>query len=73
MSIVLVAWELPEDSQFPSVTLDLPEVAKYALLQATKDAQHIKDSDIFWILMEMNICMAINHKLRLLPTVFAKL
>ena len=28
--IVLVAWELPEDSQFPSVVLDLPKAAKYA-------------------------------------------
>lgn len=39
LSIVLVAWELPEDSQFPSVMPDLPEATKYALLWATKDAQ----------------------------------
>jgi len=47
LSIVLVAWELLEDSQFPSVTSDLPEAVKYASLWATKDAQHIKDSKIF--------------------------
>ena len=60
--IVLVAWELPEDSQFPLVAPDLPEAAKYASLWETKDAQRIKDSKIFWILMEMNIHMAINCK-----------
>lgn len=62
LSIVLVAWELPEDSQFPLVAPNLLEAAKYNLLWATKEAQCIKDSKIFWILMDMNICMAINHK-----------
>jgi len=38
LSIVLVAWELLEDSQFPSIALDLPEAAKYASLWVTKDA-----------------------------------
>ena len=70
---MLVAWELPEDSQFPSVVPDLPEAVKYALLWVTKDAQCIKDSKIFWILMEMNIRMAINRKPQLLPIVFPNL
>lgn len=73
LSMVLVTWELPEDSKFPSVTPNLPEAVKYASLWATKDAQCIKDSKIFWILMEMNIHMVINRKLQLSPTVFAKL
>ena len=47
LSIVLVGWELPEDSRIPSVVPDLPKVAKYASLWATKDAQCIKDSKIF--------------------------
>ena len=55
MSIILVAWELPENSYFPSVVLNLLEAAKYALLWATKDVERIKESKIFWILMEMNI------------------
>ncbi len=38
LSIVLVAWELLKDNQFPSVALDLLEAAKYASLWATKDA-----------------------------------
>ena len=71
--IVLVAWELPEDSQVPSVTPDLPEATKDASLWATKHAQHIKENKIFWILMEMNIHMAINRKLRLSPTMYANL
>lgn len=37
LSIVLVAWELPEDSQFPSVMLNLPEAVKYDSLWETKD------------------------------------
>ena len=70
---MLVAWELPEDSKFPSVAPDLPKAVKYTSLWATKDAQQIKDSKIFWILMEMNIRMAINRKLWLLPTMFSNL
>jgi len=58
---MLVAWEMPEDSQFPSIALDLPEVEKYTSLWVSKDVQCIKDNKIFWILMEMNIRMAINH------------
>jgi len=73
LSIVLAAWELSEDSQFPSVALDLPEARKYSLLWVNKDAQRTKDNNILWILMEMNIHMAINHKPQLLPTLFANL
>ena len=62
LSIVLVAWELPEDKQFPSIVLDLPESVKYALLWVTQDSERIEDIKIFWILMEMNIRMAINRK-----------
>ena len=35
--IVLVACELPEESQFPSIAPDLPEVVKYTSLCVTKD------------------------------------
>lgn len=70
---MLVAWELPEDNQFPSVEPDLPEAMKYASLWVPKDAQRIKKSNIFWILTEMNICMANNCKPQLSPTVFANL
>lgn len=38
LSIVLVVWEILEDSQFPSVTPYLLEVSKYDLLWVTKDA-----------------------------------
>lgn len=73
LSIVLVAWELLEDGQFPSIALDLPEAMKNALLWETKEAQRIKDIKIYWILMEMNIHMAINHKLQLSSTVYTNL
>lgn len=73
LSIVLVAWELPEDSQFPLIALDLLEAAKYASLWETKYAQCIRESKIFSVLMEMNIRMGINHKPQLLPTVYKSL
>jgi len=60
LSIILVAWELPEDSQFPPIVSDLLEVAKFASLRAIEDAERIKDSKIFWLLMEENICATIN-------------
>lgn len=53
--------------------LDLPDAVKYALLWVTKEAEPVRDSKIFWILMEMNIRMAINHKLQLSPMVYANL
>jgi len=39
LSIGLVAWELPEDSQFPPVAPNLQEELKFALLWVTKDPQ----------------------------------
>lgn len=37
LSIVLVAWEQPRDSQFPPLEEGLSEVVEFALLWATKD------------------------------------
>lgn len=70
---MLVAWELLEDCQFPPVTPDLPEVAKFASLWAMKDPQRFKDSKTFWILMEMSIHMPINRKSHISPTVYENL
>lgn len=47
LSIVLIAGELPEDSQFPIIDRDLQEAAKYASLWATKNAKRIHDNKIF--------------------------
>lgn len=44
--IILVAWELPKDIQFPSVVLDLLEAVKYASLWVTKDEKQIKERNI---------------------------
>jgi len=60
---VLVAKELLEDSQFPTVVRDLPEATKYALMWDTKDMCKIRDSKILWVFMEMNTRMGINCKL----------
>ena len=73
MSIVLVAGKLPEDSQFPTIERDLSEAAKYASLWATKDANRIRDNNIFWVFMEMNIRMGINHKTKLSTIVYNNL
>jgi len=45
--ILLVAGELPEDSQFPNIDSDLPEATKYASLWSTKDAKWICNTKIF--------------------------
>lgn len=71
--IVLVAWELPEDSQFPPIMPNLPEATKFTSRWVMKDSQRVKDSKVFWILMEMSIHMAINRKSWLLLIAFEKL
>lgn len=73
LSIVLVAWELPKDSQFPSSAPDLPKAVRYASLWATKDAHRIKERKIFCVLMEISIWMGINYKPRLSPIIYASL
>lgn len=61
------------DSQFPIIDKDLLEATKYASLCAMKDAKRIRDNKIFWVFMEMNLRMWINHKLQLSPTVYNSL
>ena len=65
-----MAGELPEDSQLPIIDRDLLEGTKYASLWDTKDAKRICHSKIFWVFMEMNLRMDINHKPWLSPTVY---
>lgn len=73
LPIVLVDGELLEDSQFPMIARDIPDVAKYASLWATKNANRTRDNKIFWVFMQMNIRLGINCRLRLLPTVYNSL
>ena len=61
LSIVLVAWRLPEDSQFPLHKDELPKAARFALLWARKDVARIKETNILWVLMEMDLQMVINQ------------
>lgn len=70
---MLVAWELPKDNQFPPITSDLPKEVKFASLWATKNVERVKESKIFWVLMEASICVAINLKPRLSPIVYEQL
>jgi len=82
-SIVLVAWELPkdsqfppldegllEDSQFPPLEEGLSKAAQFASLWATKDPTRITETKIFWVLMESILRMAINQRLRFSPTLY---
>ena len=73
LSIVLVAGELPKDSQFPIIDRDPVEVTKYASLWAMKDAKRIRDNKIFLVFVEMNLRMWINHKPRFSPTIYYSL
>jgi len=49
------------------------EAVKYASLWEPRDMQRIRDINIFWVFMEMNISMGINCKPHLLPTVYNSL
>ena len=60
LSIVLVAWELLEDKQFHLIETDLREVAMFAYLWATKDTLRVRETKVFWVLMEASIRVAIN-------------
>jgi len=73
MSIVLMARELSEDSQFPIIDRDLVKATKYAFLWATKDVNQIHDSKLFWVFMEMNLRIGMNYKSRLSPPVYNNL
>lgn len=69
LSIVIIAGELPKDSQFPTINKELPEVVKCTSLWAMKDVKRICDSKIFGVFMEMNIQTWINRKPCLSPKV----
>lgn len=71
--IVLVVWELSEDIQFPPIETNLPEAAKLASLWVTKDVVRVRESNVFWVLMEASIHATIKQKLQLSPTVFEQL
>ena len=73
LSIVLLAGEMLEDSQFPIIDRDLLEAVKYSSLWATKDVTRIRDIKIFWVFMEMNLRMGINRKSWLSPTIYNSL
>lgn len=66
-------WELLEENQFPLGKTDLPEVAKFASLWTKKDAAHVHERKIFWVLMEASIHAASNRNPPLSPTIFKKL
>ena len=51
LSILLVVGELPEDSQFPTVEGDLPEVTRYTFLLEMKDAMRIHEIKVFCVLL----------------------
>lgn len=71
--ILLVAWKLREDTQFPPKEENLPKAAKFTLLWATKDPERIMESKVFWILVETDLCTVISECPRLSPTLFKQL
>lgn len=60
LSIMLVAWDLPEDNQFPPLEAGLPEAAKFASLYATNPTW-VTETNFFWVLMELRFLMVINQ------------
>lgn len=55
LSILLVAGELPEDSQFPSIEDDMSEAARYTSLWATQDLKRIHETKVLWVFIEVSI------------------
>lgn len=72
-SILLVARELPEDSQFPTVEGDLPEAARYTSLWAMKNKTRIREIKVFWVFVEASIRTWIDRRPHLSPTVYNNL
>ena len=70
LSILLVAGEFLQDSQFPPLNQDFPEAAQYVSLWVTRDAMQIHEAKIFWILMEVSVQMWINKWPCLSPMVY---
>ena len=62
-----------EDSQCPPHKEDLPDAARFTSLWSTKNPASIKESKIFWILLEMDLHMVINKRPRLSPILFMQL
>ena len=73
LSIVLVAWDFPKDSQFPPMEKDLLEAEKFTSLWDTKDVVQVMERKVFWVLMEASIRISINQKPQLSPTMFDQL
>jgi len=57
---MLIATDLPKDSQFPVLEPEWPEAARYASLSATRDTGRIQNIKIFWIMMHANVRQWIN-------------
>ena len=72
-SIVIISWDLPEDTLFPPMDKDLSETAQFTSLYETKDAMCITKTKFFWVLMEARIRMPINKKPWLSPIVLEQL
>jgi len=70
LSIMLLAWELLEDSQFPPLEKGLSKATQFASLWATNDVARVTETKILWVLMEATIHMDINQKPWLSPTMF---
>ncbi len=62
LSILLVAGELPKDSQFPTVERDLPKAVRYTSLWETKDAMRIQEIKVFLAFIEVCLRTWIIHR-----------
>jgi len=71
--ISVIAWRLPEDSQFPPQDAYLPEATKFTSLCVTKDPERVMETKIFWVLVEIDLCTVISQRPRLSPNLFEKL
>ena len=69
---MLVTWDTLEESVLPKIPLRMCEGARYAHLWNSKDAQHIEDNKVFWILFQSSVATAMNSRPWLSPTIYEK-
>lgn len=63
-------YRMPKDSRFPITDPNLCKAAKFSLLWEMKDPDCVIENKMFWVLFELELCMVINQKPQLFPTLF---
>lgn len=70
--IALVAWEALEGVVLPELELDMCEGARYANLWDSKDAKHVEENKVSWVLFDNALAAKIHSRPHLSLTMYEK-